>query len=296
VIVSVKKGIILAGGSGSRLYPMTQIACKQLLPVYDKPMIYYPLSTLMLFGTTDILIISTSSDLPRIRELLGDGRQLGISLSYEIQERPNGIAEAITIGARFVAGQSFALILGDNIFYGNYDFLREARSFSGGAMVFAYVVREPHRYGVITFGAKGQPVSIIEKPEKPASHYAVTGFYLYDSQAVQIARSLKPSARGELEISDVNRAYLDRGQLKAVKLGRGIAWLDTGTPADMLEAGEFIATVERRQGQKIACIEEVAYRMEYISHSQLKMLADRLPQCDYRRYLYGVIEDGELRG
>jgi glucose-1-phosphate thymidylyltransferase len=294
VSASITKGIILAGGSGSRLYPMTNVAGKQLLPVYDKPMIYYPLSTLMLFGATNILIISTPSDLPRVRELLGDGVRLGITLSYAVQAQPNGIAEAITIGAEFIGRDPFALILGDNIFYGDYDFLREARSFDGGAMVFGYVVREPQRYGVVTFDSEGKAVSIVEKPARPTSHYAVTGLYLYSADAIEIARKLQPSSRGELEITDVNRTYLERGKLQAIKLGRGIAWLDTGTPEDMLNAGEFIATIEKRQGQKIACIEEVAYRMGYISRVQLRELAEKLPACDYHRYLLGVVDDGDV--
>ena len=289
----ITRGIVLAGGSGNRLYPMTNVACKQLLPVYDKPMIYYPLSTLMLFGVKNILIISTPSDTPRMRELLGDGHQLGINLTYAVQPKPNGIAEAITIGADFVGRDPFALILGDNIFYGNYDFLREARSFRDGAMIFTYVVRHPERYGVVTFDRAGQPVTIVEKPTSPVSHHAVTGLYIYDSEAVGIARALKPSARGELEITDVNRAYLERGKLRAVQLGRGIAWLDTGTPEDMVSAGEFVATIEKRQGQKVACLEEVAYRMGYISRLELKSLAENLPASDYRKYLIGVVEDGD---
>jgi glucose-1-phosphate thymidylyltransferase len=290
----ITRGIILAGGSGNRLYPMTNVACKQLLPVYDKPMIYYPLSTLMLFGVTNVLIISTPLDTPRIRDLLGDGGRLGISLSYTVQPKPNGIAEAITIGADFVGRDPFALVLGDNIFYGNYDFLREARSFRDGAMIFTYVVRNPERYGVVSFDRSGKPVAIEEKPAAPVSHHAVTGLYLYDREAVGIARSLRPSARGELEITDVNRAYLERGKLQAVRLGRGIAWLDTGTPEDMVSAGEFIATIEKRQGQKVACLEEVAYRMGYINRLQLESLAEKLPTSDYRKYLHGVVEDSDI--
>jgi len=291
----VTKGIILAGGTGSRLYPMTQVIGKQLLPIYDKPLIYYPLSTLMLFGIKDILIISSPRDLPLMRSLLGDGHRLGISLSYIAQEKPNGIAESLVIGQDFTKGDSCALILGDNIFYGSYDFLREAQLFESGAMVFAYVVRHPERYGVVTLDASGRPLSIVEKPVRPSSHWAVTGLYLYDSEAASIARNLTPSARGELEISDVNRVYLERGKLQVTPLGRGIAWLDTGTPEDMLDAGEFIATIEKRQGQKIACLEEIAYRMGFISRRQLAELSERSPDCDYRDYIRGVLNDGDNR-
>lgn len=289
----ITKGIILAGGSGSRLYPVTQVACKQLLPVYDKPLIYYPLSTLMLFGLREILVISSPRDLPLLRQVLGDGARLGIRLSYAVQEEPKGIAQALVIAREFLAGEPCALILGDNIFYGSYDFLREARDFKSGATVFAYVVRNPERYGVVTLDAEGNPISIIEKPFASKSHWAVTGLYLYDSSAVEIAAALKPSGRGELEITDVNKSYLDRGKLKVIKLGRGIAWLDTGTPEDMVDAGEFIATIERRQGQKIGCIEEVAYRMGFVSKKELAALIEQLPACDYRNYLSGVIEDGD---
>jgi glucose-1-phosphate thymidylyltransferase len=286
------KGIILAGGAGSRLYPVTQVACKQLLPIYDKPLIYYPLSTLMLFGIREVLVISTRRDLPLLQAVLGDGAKLGIRLSYAIQEEPKGIAQALIIAREFLNGEPCALILGDNIFYGDYDFLRGARAHTSGATVFAYVVRNPERYGVVKLDAQGKPISIIEKPTAPMSHWAVTGLYLYDAQAVEIAANLKPSGRGELEITDVNRAYLERGQLHVVQLGRGIAWLDTGTPDDMLNAAEFIATIERRQGLKIGCIEEVAYQMRCIDERGLSRIIETLPQSDYRVYLERVAADG----
>jgi len=291
----VKKGIILAGGSGSRLYPVTRVACKQLLPIYDKPMIYYPLSTLLLFGIRDILIISTPADTPRFEELLGDGSRLGIRLSYKVQPKPQGIAQAFLVGEEFIAGDPVALILGDNIFYGVYDFLREARKFADGAMVFGYYVNDPQRYGVVEFDKHGQVISIEEKPTQPKSHYAVTGLYLYDSDVVSIARGLKPSARGELEITDINKAYLERGKLTVARLGRGIAWLDTGTHESLLEAGDFIATIEKRQGQKIACLEEVAFRMGMIDRDQLARLADDMAEHSYREYLQGVLKEADGR-
>ena len=288
---NIRKGIILAGGAGTRLYPITQVACKQLLPVYDKPMIYYPLSTLMLFGITDVLIISTPVDTPKIRELLGDGSQLGIRLSYQVQEKPSGIAQAFLVGEKFIGKDPVTLILGDNIFYGAYDFLRDARTFSSGAMVFGYYVKDPERYGVVDFDSEGKAVSIEEKPSKPKSNYAVTGLYLYDNDVIEIARNLKPSPRGELEITDVNKVYLERGKLQVVRLGRGIAWLDTGTHESMLDAGEFIATIEKRQGQKIACIEEVAYRMKFINRDQMMSLIGRLGDNSYRKYLQDVLKE-----
>lgn len=287
----LNKGIILAGGSGTRLFPATHVVCKQLLPVYDKPMIYYPLSTLMLFGITEILLISTPQDTPRFESLLGDGRALGLNISYRVQEQPQGIAQAFLIGEEFIGPDPVALILGDNIFYGAYDFLRAASSFREGAMVFGYYVRDPERYGVVEWDAEGRVVSIEEKPKQPKSNYAVTGLYLYDSDVVEIARSLKPSARGELEITDVNRAYLTQGRLKVVRLGRGIAWLDTGTYESMLDAGNFIATIERRQGQKIACIEEIAYRMRFINRSQVQTVLDNMVDNAYKRYLADVITE-----
>ena len=289
----VKKGIILAGGSGTRLYPVTQVACKQLLPIYDKPMIYYPLSTLMLFGITDILVISTPEDTPKFKALLGDGSRLGIRLSYKIQPKPEGIAQAFLVGEEFIAGDPVALILGDNIFYGVYDFLREARRFSDGAMVFGYYVKDPQRYGVVAFDRSGNAISIEEKPDRPQSHYAVTGLYLYDSDVVSIARSIKPSARGELEITDVNKAYLERGKLTVARLGRGIAWLDTGTHDSLLDAGNFIATIEKRQGQKIACLEEVAFRMGMIDRDRLAGIIRDMGDNSYREYLSGVLSEAD---
>jgi len=291
----VKKGIILAGGSGTRLYPVTQVACKQLLPIYDKPMIYYPLSTLMLFGIADILVISTPDDTPKFKALLGDGSRLGIRLSYKVQPRPEGIAQAFLVGEEFIAGDPVALILGDNIFYGVYDFLREARRFSDGAMVFGYYVKDPQRYGVVAFDHGGTAISIEEKPVRPKSHYAVTGLYLYDSEVVSIARSMKPSARGELEITDVNKAYLERGKLTVARLGRGIAWLDTGTHDSLLDAGNFIATIEKRQGQKIACLEEVAFRMGMIDRDRLAGIVRDMGDNSYREYLSGVLSDADGR-
>jgi len=291
----VKKGIILAGGSGTRLYPVTQVACKQLLPIYDKPMIYYPLSTLMLFGITDILVISTPSDTPKFKELLGDGSRLGIRLSYKVQPRPEGIAQAFLVGEEFIAGDSVALILGDNIFYGVYDFLREARRFTDGAMVFGYYVKDPQRYGVVEFDQKGNAISIEEKPPQPRSHYAVTGLYLYDSNVVSVARKLKPSPRGELEITDVNKAYLAQSKLTVARLGRGIAWLDTGTHDSLLDAGNFIATIEKRQGQKIACLEEVAFRMGMIDRDRLAALIRDMGDNSYREYLNGVLSEADGR-
>jgi len=288
---SVKKGIILAGGSGSRLYPISQVVSKQLLPVYDKPMIYYPLATLMLYGVREILIISTPEDTPKFEQLLGDGAHLGLDISYAVQPRPEGIAQAFIIGENFIANEPVALILGDNIFYGDYDFLREARSFESGALIFGYYVKNPQRYGVISFDRAGKPVSIMEKPELPDSNYAVTGLYIYDAEVVELAKGLRPSKRGELEITDVNNAYLRKGKLEVVKLGRGIAWLDTGTFASLLDAGNFIATIENRQGQKIACVEEIACRMKFIDHKQMQTLVDGMADNSYKQYLRGVLKE-----
>ncbi|MBK7141185.1 MAG: glucose-1-phosphate thymidylyltransferase RfbA [bacterium] len=287
----VTKGIILAGGSGTRLYPVTQVVCKQLLPVYDKPMIYYPLSTLMLFGIQDILIISTPQDIPKFEALFGDGRQLGLSISYAIQPKPEGIAQAFVIGEKFIGNDSVALILGDNIFYGVSDFLPSASTFRDGALVFGYWVKDPERYGVAEFDASGKAISIEEKPSKPKSNFAITGLYLYDNQVVNIAKNLTPSKRGELEITDVNRAYLEQGNLKVVRLGRGIAWLDTGTHESMLDAGEFIATIEKRQGLKVACIEEIAYRQRFINRQQMDSIIASMGNNEYRRYLADVINE-----
>ncbi|MCM2272151.1 MAG: glucose-1-phosphate thymidylyltransferase RfbA [candidate division Zixibacteria bacterium] len=287
----VTKGIILAGGSGTRLYPVTQVVCKQLLPVYDKPMVYYPLSTLMMFGIQEILIISTQQDIPKFEALFGDGHHLGLKISYKAQPKPEGIAQAFILGAEFIGSDAVALILGDNIFHGVFDFRPDALSFRDGALVFGYWVKDPERYGVVEFDSNSRAVSVEEKPVKPRSNYAITGLYLYDNEVVAIARGLKPSGRGELEITDVNRAYLERGKLRVVRLGRGIAWLDTGTHESMLDAGEFIATIEKRQGLKIACIEEVAYRMRFINRAQMEKVIGSMGNNEYRRYLEEVVNE-----
>jgi glucose-1-phosphate thymidylyltransferase len=280
-----KKAIILAGGAGSRLFPLTKIVCKQLLPVYDKPMICYPLATLMLGGLRDVLIISTSKDCPMLRDYLGDGSQLGIQIQYAEQAQPNGIAEALLIGAKFIGSSGACLILGDNIFYGKLDFFRDALAIEKGACIFGYQVRDPERYGVVEFGPDGRARSLEEKPKQPKSHYAVPGLYVYDDQVVDLCKTLKPSARGELEITDLNLLYLKQKQLHVRLLSRGMAWLDTGTQTSLLEAGNYIATIEHRQGLKVACLEEVALRMGFIEQAQLSKIIDRLPKGDYRDYL-----------
>jgi glucose-1-phosphate thymidylyltransferase len=287
------KGIILAGGSGTRLHPMTLAMSKQLLPVYDKPMIYYPLSTLMLAGIRDVLIISTPHDLPHFQRLLGDGSDWGMELSYAEQPHPGGLAQAYIIGAKFIGDQPSVLILGDNLFYGHSlpDMMQAAAKRGTGATVFAYHVRDPERYGVVSFDATGKAISIEEKPKEPQSSWAVTGLYFYDAEVVEIAANLKPSPRGELEITDVNRIYLERGQLSVETMGRGFAWLDTGTPDSLLEAGEFVRTLESRQGLRIACPEEIACRQGWISVQQLTALGERLSKGDYGRYILQVARD-----
>jgi len=291
--VSARRGIILAGGSGTRLYPATRVISKQLLPVYDKPMVYYPLATLMLAGIREILVISTPQDTPRFRELLGDGREWGLELSYAVQPRPEGLAQAFVIGRDFVDAGPSCLILGDNIFHGHdlAHSLQRAHGDGGCATVFAYPVKDPERYGVVEFDAEGRAVSIEEKPSAPKSRYAVTGLYFYDEDVCDIAASLQPSARGELEITDVNRKYLERGKLKVEVMGRGTAWLDTGTHESLLEAAHFIETIERRQGLKIACPEEIAYRMGYIDADALERLAHPMKKSSYGQYLLAVLHD-----
>ena len=293
-MAGIKKGIVLAGGAGTRLYPLTLVASKQLQPVYDKPMIYYPLSTLMRAGIQDILIISTPQDTPRFEALLGDGSRFGIRLSYVVQPEPKGIAQAFLVGEEFIDGDPVSLILGDNLFYGRMDLDRIMAEFTGGASVFGYPVVDPERYGVVEFDKTGKAIGIEEKPQKPKSNYAVPGLYMYDENVVEITKSLTPSARGELEITDLNMAYLDRGELMVEKLERGIAWLDTGTHMSLLEASHFIGTLEARQGLKIACLEEVAYAKGFVDLQQMRSIVEAIPKSSYRDYLEQVLIDGAV--
>lgn len=290
-MLGIKKGIILAGGAGTRLYPLTLVASKQLQPVYDKPMIYYPLATLMRAGIQDILIISTPQDTPRFEALLGDGSRWGIKLSYAIQPEPKGIAQAFLVGEEFIAGQPVALILGDNIFYGRMELHKTLQGFTGGAKVFGYPVKDPERYGVVEFDRSGMAIGIEEKPATPKSNYAVPGLYLYDEKVVALTKQLTPSPRGELEITDLNLAYLERGELMVEKLERGIAWLDTGTHMSLLEASHFIGTLEARQGLKIACLEEIALRKGFIDHDKMQQVIEDTPRSSYRDYLELVQKD-----
>ncbi len=284
------KGIILAGGAGSRLYPLTQVASKQLQPVYDKPMIHYPLATLMLAGIREVLLISTPDDTPRFEKLLGSGSQWGLEISYKVQAKPEGIAQAFLVGEEFIDGNKVTLILGDNIFYGRMHLDETVREFKQGAIVFGYPVHDPERYGVVEFAEDGRVLSLEEKPSKPKSKLAVPGLYIYDEKIVELTRSLKPSPRGELEITDLNLAYLKRGELQARLMGRGIAWLDTGTHESLLEAANFISTIEKRQGLKIACLEEIAFRCGFIDEGQLKTVINDMPKSPYRDYVSSVLD------
>jgi len=292
----MKKAILLAGGAGTRLFPLTKIVCKQLLPIYDKPMICYPLATLMLGGLREVLIISTPKDLPMLHDYLHDGEHLGIRIEYAEQPKPEGIAQAFLIGAKFIEGCGASLILGDNIFYGKLDFYREALAIERGACIFGYQVRDPERYGVVEFDADGKAISLEEKPKQPKSPFAVPGLYVYDDRVVELCRKLRPSARGELEITDLNVLYLKEKQLHVKLLSRGMAWLDTGTTTTLLEASNYIATIEHRQGLKIACLEEVALRAGFITQSQLVATIDRLPKGEYRDYLRMVCDEGPSTG
>ncbi len=292
-MTGIHKGIVLAGGAGNRLYPLTLVASKQLQPVYDKPMIYYPLATLMMAGIVDILIISTPHDTPRFEALLGDGSRWGIRIAYRVQPEPQGIAQAFLVGEEFIEGEPVCLILGDNIFYGKVGLDAIVREFAGGAIIFGYRVHDPERYGVVEFDVAGKVISMEEKPAVPKSNFAVPGLYLYDGHVSEIAKSMKPSARGELEITDVNIEYLRRGDLHVVPLGRGIAWLDTGTHTSLLEASHFIGTLEARQGLKIACLEEIAFRLGFIDRDKMQRVIEETPKSGYREYLERILNDIE---
>lgn len=287
------KGIILAGGSGSRMYPISQVYSKQLTLIYDKPLIYYPLSVLMLGGIKEILIISNEETIPYYQKLFKDGSHLGLSIEYTLQTAPNGIAEAFILGDRFIGNDSVTLILGDNIFYGNLDFFYQGIENNTGATVFGYRVTDPERYGVVEFDKNGKALSIEEKPKNPKSKFAVPGLYIYNNEVVNISKNLKPSARGELEITDVNNTYLNKGELRVEKIGRGVAWLDTGTPEALLQASNFFGTIEDRQGLKVACIEEIAYYMKFISHEQFQTVIEKMPKCQYKNYLENILVETE---
>ena len=286
------KGIILAGGSGSRLYPITKVYSKQLALIYDKPLIYYPLSILMLGGIKDVLIISNEETIPLYQQLFNSGNSIGMNIEYAVQQAPNGIAEAFIIGEKFIGGDNVCLVLGDNIFYGDLSFFYEAIEKNTGATIFGYQVNDPERYGIVEFDKNGKAISIEEKPSKPKSHYAVPGLYIFNNQVVEISKNLKPSARGELEITDVNKAYLEKSELQVEKIGRGIAWLDTGTPEALLQASNFFGVIEDRQGLKVACIEEIAYHKGFINHQQFTELVNSIPKSLYRSYLEKILKEG----